>query len=279
MTLIVNRIVTGDCLEVLARLPDACVDLIVFSPPYDDLRAYEGGWSVDSRRLGEELLRVTKDGGIAAVVLGDATKKFAKSLTTFRWAVDWVDRVGWRLFECCIYARHGRPGPWWRTRFRVDHEYIMLFLKGERPRRFDKQALRVPTKLSGRVFRTPGKPAGGRRGRSHRPTLVGPLKCRGTVWHYAASTSEGNRLKLRHPATFPDKLAEDLIRCFSVPGDLVLDPMCGSGTTPVMAARHRRRYLGVDVSRTYTAICRKRLRHELSRGLPTCPGRKRGSTV
>ena len=91
------------------------------------------------------------------------------------------------------------------------------------------------------------------------PKQVNPLKCRGTVWNYSTSNSEGNRLKLKHPATFPDKLAEDLILCFSKAGDVVLDPMCGSGTTCVMAMQTDRLYVGIDVSAEYCGIARRRL--------------------
>jgi site-specific DNA-methyltransferase (adenine-specific) len=129
-----DTILTGDALEILPTLPAGVVDLTVFSPPYDGIREYGKNWSLDSRGLGDQLFRVTADGGVCAVVIGDGTKNFAKSLTSFRWAVDWVDRAGWRLFECCIYQRHGNPGASWSQRFRVDHEYILIFFKGERPK-------------------------------------------------------------------------------------------------------------------------------------------------
>jgi len=105
-----NSILLGDALAVLPSLPVRSVDLTVFSPPYDGIRDYGKDWKLDYKTLGSELFNVTKDGGVCAVVIGDGTKDFAKSLTTFRWAVDWVDRVGWRLFETCIYSRHGNPG-------------------------------------------------------------------------------------------------------------------------------------------------------------------------
>lgn len=107
-----NAILRADALQALADLPDGCVDLTVFSPPYDGIRDYGKNWRLDYKTLGTHLFRVTTDGGVCAVVIGDGTKDFAKSLTSFRWAVDWVDRVGWRLFECCIYHRHGNPGAW-----------------------------------------------------------------------------------------------------------------------------------------------------------------------
>lgn len=105
-----NTIYCADAAQMLPLIPTGYIDLTVFSPPYDGLRDYGKNWTIDFQTLGSELFRVTKEGGICVIVLGDATKNFAKSLTTFRLAVDWVDRVGWKLFECCIYQRHGNPG-------------------------------------------------------------------------------------------------------------------------------------------------------------------------
>ncbi len=118
-----NVILHGDGLKLLPTVPAGSIDLTVFSPPYDGIRDYGKNWTLDYKTLGSELFNATRDGGVCCVVIGDGTKEFAKSLTTFRWAVDWVDRAGWRLFECCIYKRHGNPGAWWTQRFRVDHEY------------------------------------------------------------------------------------------------------------------------------------------------------------
>jgi DNA modification methylase len=256
-----NTILLGDCLKSLADLPDSSIDLTVFSPPYDGIRDYKSNWSIDYQQMGAELLRVTRDGGVCAMVIGDGTKNFAKSLTTFRWAVDWCDRVGWRLFECCIYKRHGNPGAWWTQRFRVDHEYILIFFKGQRPRVFDKEPLMVASKHAGKVYSGTDRLTNGDFKRIE-PKAVNAKKCRGTVWEYATSNTEGNRLKLKHPATYPDSLAADLISCFSQPGDLVLDPMCGSGTTCVMASLLDRQYLGMEISPEYASIARERLRIE-----------------
>lgn len=258
-----NRVIHGDCIEVLGGFPDGCIDLTVFSPPYDGIRDYNGEWNLDYHTLGERLLRVTKDGGIAAVVIGDGTKNFAKSLTTFRWAVDWVDRVGWRLFECCIYSRHGNPGAWWTQRFRVDHEYVLLFLKGSRPRFFNKTPLMVASKHAGKIYSGTDRLTNGGF-KTIDPKAVNDTKCRGTIWNYATSNTEGNRTKLEHPATFPDKLAEDLVLCFSDVGDVVLDPMCGSGTTPVVAARAKRRYVGIEISEKYHEVIRRRIETEVT---------------
>lgn len=257
----VNSIINADCLDVLAKMKPSAVDLTVFSPPYDNIRDYKNEWNFDVSALGKALFNVTKDGGMCAVVIGDGTKDFAKSLTTFRLGVDWCDNAGWRLFECCIYHRDGNPGAWWSQRFRVDHEYILLFLKGKRPKSFHKQPLMVPSKHAGKAYSGTDRLTNGGFKQIERGE-VNPMKCRGTVWRYATSNTEGNRLKLKHPATYPDKLVEDLIACFSEPNDLVIDPTAGSGTTCVVAAQQGRRYIGIDISTEYCDIARERLKQE-----------------
>jgi len=257
-----NEILVGDCLTLLPDLPDESVDLTIFSPPYDGIRRYQGNWQFESEQIGRELLRITKPGGICVVVIGDSAKDFAKSLTSFRLAVTWCDTVGWRLFETCIYHRDGNPGAWWRKRFRVDHEYIHIFLKGDRPKTFHKEPLMIPSKHAGKRYSGTDRLTSGGFKRIA-PTAVNPMKCRGTVWRYSTSNAEGNRVKLQHPATYPDKLASDLVTCFSEPGELVLDPMAGSGTTCVVAAQLGRQFLGIEISEAYATIARERLTREL----------------
>ena len=192
---LMNRVINGDCLQVLSDLEDNCLDLTLFSPPYDNIRAYQGKWKFDFTALGKELFRLAKDGSICAVVIGDGTKNFAKSLTSFRLAVEWCDVVGWRLFECCIYRRDGNPGAWWSKRFRVDHEYILLFLKGDKPKTFNKEHIIIASKHAGKIYTGTDRQTDGSL-KKITPKAVNPLKCRGTVWDYATSNREGNRLKL-----------------------------------------------------------------------------------
>ncbi len=251
----------GDCVSVTQEIDECSIDLTLFSPPYDSIRDYKKGWTFDYHTLGKNLFRVTKDGGVCAVVIGDGTKDFAKSLTSFKLAIDWCENAGWRLFETCIYSRDGNPGAWWNKRFRVDHEYILLFFKGKKPKKFDKEPLKIPSKHAGKTYSgTDRLTSGGFSKITHK--TVNPTKCRGTIWKYATSNTEGNRLKLNHPATFPDKLAEDLILCFSDENDLVLDPMCGSGTTCVMALENNRQAIGIEINAEYCEIARQRIDHK-----------------
>ena len=250
---------TGDALDATRGLPDESVDLVLFSPPYDDVRDYQGGWTIDLPALAAEALRVVKDGGFAVIVIGDGTKNFRKSMTTFRTAVAWED-AGWGLFESVIYSRDGRPGAWWASRFRVDHEHILMFFKGKRPRKLTKDHLRVPTKHAGKAWTGTQRLTDG----TTVPiaATVADTKCRGTVRHYATSNSEGNRVKAAHPATYPDALARDIILACTARGDLVYDPMMGSGTSVVVAAQEGRLYFGNDISPEYVDIATDRLANE-----------------
>ena len=256
-----NGVFKGDCNILLPDVADESIDFICFSPPYDDIRDYTG-FSLDLNLLGSNLFRVAKPGAVAAVVMTDTTNKGAKSLTTFRLAVDWVDKCGWRCFEHCIYSRHGRPGAWWGRRYRVDHEYILLFVKGDKPKFFDKEPLKIKAKHAGSSWQGTTRLTDGSLLQNEKK-VQSDMKCRGTIWHYATSNSEGNRIKLKHPATYPDLLAKDLISCFTQEGDVVLDPTMGSGTTCVMSALMHRKYVGMELSEDYIQIAKKRLASEV----------------
>lgn len=256
-----ETLTASDAVEHARTLTDSSVDLVVFSPPYDEVRDYQGEWTIDLPVLGQELHRVVRDGGFVALVMTDGTKHRRKTMTTFRTAVAWED-AGWSLFETIIYARDGRPGAWWATRFRVDHEYVLLFYKGKRPRRINRHSgLRVPSKHAGKTWRGTQRLTDGSLTRTS--GVVGADKCRGTIWHYPTSNAEGNRVKSLHPATFPDALARDLILALSDPGDVVYDPMMGSGTTCVVAAQEGRHWLGNDYVPAYVDLARARLEAEV----------------
>lgn len=258
-----NKIVCQNNVEFLKKLPENCIDLVVTSPPYDNIRDYEG-FSMNLPLLGKELFRVLKEGGMAVMVIQDGTKNFAKSLTTFRTIIDWCDNSGFKLFETVLYSKHGTPGAWWTKRFRVDHEYIPIFLKGKRPGFFTKEHLMVDSKHGGKTM------TGGATRLTNGKTLdstkiyINPKKCRGTIWEYK-TCGDGTKLKHEHPATFPDKLPMDFIECFCPPDGIVLDPFNGSGTTCVAAAKLKRRYIGIDISEKYCDIAEKRIEQEVNK--------------
>lgn len=255
-----------DCVEGIKKLPDNSVDLVITSPPYDSVRNYNG-FKYDLHATGKELHRVLKEGGIAAVVIQDQTKNFAKSLTSFRMIVDWVDNIGFKLFETVIYKKHGAEGAWWSKRFRVDHEYMPIFLKGARPQYFNKEPLKIPSKHRGKTMTGCATRLTNGKTLKSKKVTISPLKCRGTLWDYT-TCGDGTKLKHQHPATFPDKIPYDFIRCFCPPNGIVIDPFMGSGTTALAAIKLERNFVGFDVSKEYCDLINRRIKEEKGFNLP-----------
>ena len=261
MQIQVNKIICEDNITYLKTLPDECIDFVITSPPYDALRDYNG-YKLDLHGLGVELLRVLKDGGICVMVIQDSTRDFAKSLTSFRTIVDWCDNIGFRLFECNIYNRQGTEGAWWKKRFRVDHEYMPIFLKGKRPQYFDKENIKIPSKHGGNVMTGENfSPKNGQTG--SRKVKINPTKCPGTVMSFGNTCGGESKLKSKHPAVFPNMLAYDMIECFCPKDGIVIDPFNGSGTTTLAAKCLGRKYIGIDVSEEYNQIAKERLETEI----------------
>lgn len=256
-----NRIMNTDCVQGIKELPSNSIDLVVTSPPYDNIRDYHG-FKVDLSAVGKELFRVLKDGGIAVMVIQDQTKNYAKTLTSFRTIIDWCDNAGFKLFECLIYRKYGAEGAWWNKRFRVDHEYMPVFLKGEKPQYFNKEPLKIPSKWAGVTMTGGATRLTNGKTLSSRKITINPLKCRGTVWEYL-TCGDGSKLKHLHPATFPDKLPYDLIQCFCPENGIVLDPFMGSGTTAIAALKLNRKFIGFEISKEYCELANKRIEKEV----------------
>jgi len=253
-----NEVYCGDCVELMKLLPDSAIELVVTSPPYDKVRDYKGNLEFDLHKTGQEIFRVLKSGGIAVMVIQDQTKNFGKSLTSFKTIIDWCDNIGFKLFETVIYRKHGSEGAWWTQRFRVDHEYMPIFLKGKKPKYFNKEPLKIPSKHGGKVMTGSGaRKTNGETGK----TVTRPInltKCRGTIWDYLMA-GDKNPLKRKHPAVFPDKIPYDFIQCFCPKDGIVLDPFAGSGSTLLMAKKLGRNFIGFDIVPEYCELSRERL--------------------
>ncbi|PIR90531.1 site-specific DNA-methyltransferase [bacterium (Candidatus Gribaldobacteria) CG10_big_fil_rev_8_21_14_0_10_37_21] len=253
-----NKIICADGVATMRTMPSESIDIAITSPPYDALRTYNGNNKFDLHNTGKELFRVLKNGGVVAMVIQDQTKNFGKSLTSFKTIIDWCDNIGFKLFECLIYKKYGAEGAWWNKRFRVDHEYIPVFLKGERPQYFNKETLKIPSKHAGKTMTGGGTRLTNGIRIPTRSITINPKKCRGTVWEYLTA-GDGSRLKHQHPATFPNQLPYDFINCFCPENGIVLDPFLGSGTTAVAAKNLKRKFIGIDICKDYCAIAEKRL--------------------
>ena len=250
----------GDCLERLPELEAGSIDLTVTSPPYDNLRTYNGtlnDWGPEKwQAVIRELYRVTKQGGVVVWVVGDATIKGSETGTSFRQAL-YAMECGFRLHDTMIYHREGPPLT--HCRYEQHFEFMFVWAKGK-PGRFN--GLRDSSVKAGRTrkgfsSRQDGE-ALGRRGENG---CVGATKLRGNVWWFAVGNngSTTDKAAFAHPAIFPEALARDHILSWSNPGDVVLDPFLGSGTTAKMALLHGRKFVGIERDPTYMAIAEKRL--------------------
>jgi DNA modification methylase len=253
-----NKVYCGDCVQLMTEMPENCIDLVVTSPPYDGIRDYNGAIKFDLHKTGEQVFRVLKDGGIAVLVIQDQTINYGKTLTSFKTIIDWCDNIGFKLFETVIYRKNGSEGAWWTKRFRVDHEYMPIFLKGDKPNYFNKDPLKVPSIHGGKMMT--GSGARKTNGETQKTVTrkINKMKCRGTVWDYLMA-GDKNPLKRMHPAVFPDAIPYDFIQCFCPEDGIVLDPFSGSGSTLAMAKKLGRNYLGFDIVSDYCDLAVKRL--------------------
>ena len=249
-----NRLLVGDCVEVLAGFPKDSIDLTVTSPPYDTLRDYQG-YSFDAERVARALLDVTKPGGVVVWIVGDKING-GRSLTSFEQALVFKD-VGFSVHDVMVYQKKNTP--FTRSNAYTNAWELMVVLsKGGPPKTFNP--LKTPTVRSGEELLTHNKLPDGIN--KKRRAKLNPEKTRINIWPYAVGRggTTNDKIAFQHPAVFPEKLAEDHILSWSNPGDVVLDPMCGSGTTCKMAMQNERQFIGIDISEEYIAICEERLK-------------------
>ena len=217
--MIENKIVCSDNIEYLKTLESEYIDMFLCSPPYDNLRDYNG-YTLDLHGLGVEMFRTLKTGGVAVWVVQDACIKGTRTGSSFRTALDFMD-IGFGLWETLIYQRRG---VWNRkTRFRMDHEYIFVFSKGNKLTYFDKEHMKVPCKHPLKEYH--GTTNIGKDGKRVKAGVIksGEKKCNGTIFNYNFG-GDGSKLKSKHPAVFPNLLALDFIECFCPKDGLVCDP-------------------------------------------------------
>ena len=256
----VNKIYNENCLETMAKMPDCFVDLTVTSPPYDNLRTYNG-YSFDFEAVAKELYRVTKQGGVVVWVVGDATIKGSETGTSFRQAL-YFKEIGFNLHDTMIYGKNGSL-PLNSNRYEPIFEYMFVFSKGK-PKSLNK--LMEPCKNAGKI--TTGTFRGIDGGMKHKTGLGRPIKdtkVKGNIWFYDVGNYKTTKdaIAMGHPAIFPEQLANDHIISWSNEGDLVYDPFMGSGTTAKMAILNKRNWIGSEISQEYCEIAEKRINENL----------------
>jgi len=253
----VNKIYYENCIDTMSKMPDGFVDVTVTSPPYDGLRTYNG-YSFPFKDIAKELFRVTKDGGVVVWIVGDATVKGSETGTSFKQAL-WFMECGFNLHDTMIYEKSGFSNPS-NNRCHQIFEYMFIFSKNK-PKTFNKILDRKNIyrngggasfrKKDGEIIKT---------GRAKERNEFGQ---RFNIWRYPTGGGLMNSDGSKHPAQFPEKLANDHIISWSNEGDIVYDPFMGSGTTAKMAILNKRNYIGSEISKEYCEIAEKRINENL----------------
>lgn len=245
-----NKIYNMDCLDGLKLLDDNSIDLTVTSPPYDNLRTYNG-FSFDFENIAKELYRVTKQGGIVVWIVGDSTIKGSETGTSFKQAL-YFKEIGFNLHDTMIYLKNICPFPD-TNRYYQGFEYMFILTKGK-IKTFNLIADRE-NKSSGRVVSGTQREKSGITTKKIKNGNI--IKEKGIRFNYWL-ISNGKR-QSEHPAQFPEQLANDHILSWSNENDIVLDIFMGSGTTAKMALLNNRKYIGFEISEEYCNIANERI--------------------
>ena len=247
-----------DCLEGMKLLDSNSIDLTVTSPPYDNLRKYNG-YSFDFENIAKELYRVTKEGGIVVWIVGDKTEKGSETGTSFKQAL-YFKEIGFNLHDTMIYAKNNVYAHDPRNkRYKQCFEYMFVFSKGK-PNTYNEIKDR-PNKHAGKTLTgTKGRTQDGVK-REIKPTVMGNFQARFNIWEYTTGGSVSkDKIAFKHPAIFPEQLVNDHILSWSNEGDIVMDIFSGSGTTHKMAYLNNRKYIGFEISQEYIDIENERLK-------------------
>ena len=236
-------------------IPNESIDLTITSPPYDNIRLYKG-YDFNFKNIAKELYRVTKLGGVIVWVVGDQTINGSETGTSFEQAL-YFKKIGFNLHDTMIYQKINYV-PLTHNRYEQSFEYMFILSKNK-PKTFN--ALKIPCKNAGKIEKY-GLERRQNHGKNHAMRLYDGTKYIATksykikpnIFSYTLGKEKTN-----HPASFPEKLAEDHILSWSNENDIVLDPMCGSGTTCKMAKLNNRNYIGMDISKEYCELSEKRL--------------------
>ena len=250
----IDDIYNIDCVEGMQRLPENSVDLVVTSPPYDNLRNYNG-YEFDFESVAKSLYRVMKDTGIIVWVVGDKIINGNKTLTSFKQCL-YFQEIGFKVHDVMIYKKKNTP--FMRSNAYTNcFEFMFVFSKG-RVETFNP--LKTKTARSGEEMLVANKKADGINNK-----VKGRLNKEKTltnIWEYAVGLggSTNDKIAFQHPAIFPEKLVKDHILSWSKEGDIVMDPFSGSGTTCKVAKLLNRHFIGFEISQEYTQLSKERIK-------------------
>lgn len=243
-----NKIFNEDCLQTMSRMPYETIDMVLTSPPYDDLRTYNSLFDLD--KICKELYRITKQGGVCVWVVGDKSVNGSESGTSFKQALKFME-CGWNLHDTMIFKKKN-PMPYIKKNcYTQAFEYMFVFSKGT-PK--TANMLTEPCDYAGVTITSTNTNEQSIKAKK-KVYHTKDEKIRHNVFEYVlAGTNYG------HPAIFPKQLAIDHIKSWSNEGDLIYDCFMGSGTVAVVSIPLNRNWVGSEISKEYVGIINERVK-------------------
>jgi len=248
-----GKIYHENCIETLRRMPDGLLDMTLTSPPYDDLRDYNG-YHFPVEEIAELLLQKTKKGGVVIWVVGDRTVNGDETLTSFQHALTFKS-AGFKVHDTMIYAKNNPIPSDCGKRYRQCFEYMFCFSNGQ-PKTFNPITQVIKQEKAFKSFRITKV---GRNDLAHDHVAPKERKVNNIFSYNVGTSSAKDKIAFEHPAIFPEQLALDQISTWTNEGELVYDCFMGSGTTAKAAQMLGRRWLGSEISEDYVQIAEKRL--------------------
>ena len=250
------KLINGDCIEQMQKLieDNVKVDLVVTSPPYDNLRTYKDSlnWNFDIfKQVADKLYDIVTDGGVIVWIVNDSTKNGSKTGTSFKQAL-YFKEIGFNIHDVMIFAKNNPIPQIFHKRYTDAFEYMFVFSKGK-PNTCN--ALLEPCKNAG-IKCPPVKQISSNDEvvRKNKDIMVKDFKIRSNIWYYSVGGKNYG-----HPAVFPLDLAKEHILTWTNENDVVLDPMMGSGTTGVACLQTNRNFIGIEKVEEYFKIAEQRI--------------------
>lgn len=252
-----NKIYCEDCRETMKRMPDNFVDLVVTSPPYDDLRDYHGcDWNMKIfQQIADEMFRIMKPGGVVVWIVNDKTNNGSETQTSFLQSIYFRFFAGFQLHDTMIWNKNSCRYPE-TNRYYPCFEYMFVFSKNS-PKTYnlieDRKNIYSGSKVARakQMRKTDGEIVENSAFRNDKNRKIKDIGARFNIWEIPVSASTDDKIALLHPGTFPEKLAADHIYSWSNEGDLIYDPFGGSGTTAKMAHLMQRNWIISEISEKY----------------------------
>ena len=257
------NLIKGDCTVETKKIESESIDLVVTSPPYDNLRDYNGvidTWSFEKfKEIANELYRVVKPGGVVVWVVGDATIDGSETGSSFKQAL-YFKEIGFNIHDTMIWTKNAIPYDPKCNRYWQAFEYMFVFSKGK-PKTCNY--IMEPCKNAGKAktndYGQKRKDGTNREDRRDANRKIKAEKVKTNVWHFSPDPQ-----KTGHPAVFPRKLAFDHIISWTNEGDTVFDPFMGSGTTGIECIDTNRNFIGIELDEKFFNISKERIDAALS---------------